>query len=250
MRSNNCEDSYKVENKIIADAESVGWSVVMVEATAYSPSFAYTIGLWRNYRHPEMIAFGLTTKTLHLTLNIAGEKVKDGTIYKPGEIYTDFFTSGTTQMLLVDKRNLKDYFGYAIWFNRETDFPALELIWTDRNGRFPWETGYEQEFKYRQPLLDRNAEFKFREERNLCVFTTRQLLEGKKEIVMVVHDEDGDWQFLTEDGQEDDIRLVSLEQMIRLDPTLNTLFDLNYGMVAERTHIGGGWTRSEVQYGE
>jgi hypothetical protein len=36
---------------------------------------------------------------------------------------------------------------------------------------------FDEEFIYRQPLLDRNADFKFREADNLAVFTTRQWIE-------------------------------------------------------------------------
>jgi hypothetical protein len=73
---------------------------------------------------------------------------------------------------------------------------ASQLVWTDRNGNYPWDKDYEEEFIYRQPLLDRNANFKFREAKNVAVFTTRQWLDEKKPILRVVHDADGDWQFL------------------------------------------------------
>ncbi len=75
-----------------------------------------------------------------------------------------------------------------------------------------WDIGFEDEFVYRQPLLDRNASFKFREAKNLGVFTTRQWLDEKKPVLRVVHDEDGDWQFLTGDQLQEDARIVALEQ--------------------------------------
>lgn len=37
--------------------------------------------------------------------------------------------------------------------------------------------GFEKEYIYKQPLLDRNAEFKFREADTLGIFTTQQWLE-------------------------------------------------------------------------
>jgi hypothetical protein len=87
---------------------------------------------------------------------------------------------------------IKDYFGYAIWFNQTSNFPALQLVWTDRQNRYPWQDGFEEEFKFIQPLLDRNGTYKFLEEKNLAVFTTRQWLEEKKPILRVIHEEDGD----------------------------------------------------------
>ena len=250
MNSHPSEDCNKADDKIIGDVKSFGWSVVMVEATDYLPSFAYTIGLWKNYQHPELIAFGLTVKTLHLVLNDAGETIKNGGSYETGKVYSDFFTNGDVQFVSVDKRSFRDYFGYAIWFNEGIDFPALQLVWTDRSNKFPWETGYEEEFHYKQPLLDRNAEFKFREAHNLGIFTTRQWLEEKKSIVRVVHDSDGDWQFLTGNQMSDDIRLVCLEEMLKSDSTLNDVFNLDYGEEAERIDTGSDWNRRAIDYGD
>lgn len=86
--------------------------------------------------------------------------------------YDDFFESGTTEFVNVDLRNLPDYFGTAIDFYGSSDFSALQLVWTDRNNKFPWKEGFEKEYLYKQLLLDRNAEFKFIEVANLGVFTT------------------------------------------------------------------------------
>ena len=112
------------DDKLIVDINKYGWTVMLIEATDYLPSVAYTVGLWKNYNHPELICFGLTTKTLHSILNIGGELVKDGHHLQVGRDYDDYFDGGTAQFIQVEPRNLKDYFGYAIWFNGTIDFPA------------------------------------------------------------------------------------------------------------------------------
>lgn len=239
----NCID----EKKLLADIEKFGWTVLLLEATEYLPSFAYTVGLWKNYNHPEIISFGLTTKTLHLILNAAGEIVKAGQTIEVGKNYSDFFNNSNSQFVNVDSRNIADYFGQAINFYDTIDFPAIQLICTDRNNKFPWDKDYEEEFEHRQPLLDRNADFKFREAKNLGVFTTRQWLELGKPILHVIHDIDGDWQFLTGDQMPEDAKLVALEQMTIKDKTLNDVFNLDYGKQAEREYIGGQWTRTQTE---
>ena len=183
---------------------------------------------------------------MHLILNDAGKIIKSGQIIEINKSYDDFFENSKTEFLTVDNNNIIDYFGNAINYYNSQDFPALQLIWTDRNNNFPWDKDYEEEFKFRQPLLDRNANFKFREEKNLGIFTTRQWLELDKPILRVVHDNDGDWQFLTGDQMPDDIKLVALEQMTLKDKTLNEVFNLDFGEFAEREFIGGHWTRSEI----
>ncbi len=143
--------------KLIDDIKQFGWAVLLVEATDYLPSFAYTVGLWENYNHPELISFGLTTKTLHAILNIGGDLIKAGQVLQVDRTYDDFFDGGQSQFVPVDKSSLTDYFSNAISYNQTKDFPAMQLVWTDKKGKFPWEMTYEEEFVYRQPLLDRNA---------------------------------------------------------------------------------------------
>ncbi|HMR81750.1 MAG TPA: DUF4262 domain-containing protein [Niabella sp.] len=231
-----------------SDIEKFGLSVIIVEASDYLPSFAYSIGLWQKFKHPELICFGLQTQTLHTVINDVAEFVKSDQIIQTGKIYDNIFDNGRAEFLSVDNRNLSDYFGTAIDFYNSKDFPALQLVWTDRNDKFPWESDFEKEFLYKQPLLDRNADFKFREAKNLGIFTTRQWLDLNKPILTVVHDTDGDWQFLTGDQMPEDIKLVALEELVIKDKTLNEVFDLEYGEEAERKFVGGQWTRAIVEY--
>ena len=226
-----------------------GLSVNILEATNYLPSFAYSTGLWETYKHPEIICFGLPTSLLHEIINdVAGIIKSDGEIRLNHE-YLNIFQDSRAQFLDVDSRNITDYFGVTIEYYKTRDFPALQLIWTDRNDKFPWEPGFEEEFKYIQPLLDRNADFKFREPQNLGIFTTIQWLKDNAPIVRVIHEEDGDWQFLTRDIDFENGKLVSLSSIVKKDSTLNEIFNLDYGEEAERQFIGGKWIRRKFEDG-
>lgn len=238
-----CRDNQRT----LSDIEKFGLSVILIQATDYLPSFAYSIGLWQKFGHPEIICFGLSIETLHGLINDAAEMVKNGGTIEANKKYDDFFESGSAEFVKVDSRNLPDYFGTAIDFYDSSDFPALQLVWTDRDNRFPWDEGFEKEYLYKQPLLDRNAEFKFREADNLGIFTTRQWLEEQKPIVHVAHDEDGDWQFLTGDQMPEDIKIVALKELVLRDFTLNQIFDLEYGEEAKRDFVGGEWTRAVIE---
>ena len=240
----NCKNDEQTKSNI----EKFGLSVIIIEATNYLPAFAYSIGLWQKFKHPELICFGLQTQTLHTIINNVADLVKKGEIIQTGKIYNNVFENSSAEFLNIDIRNLSDYFGTAIDFYNSKEFPALQLVWTDRNDKFPWEKDFEEIFFYRQPLLDRNADFKFREVKNLAVFTTRQWLELDKPILRVIHDREGDWQFLTGDQMQEDVELVALEQMVIKDRTLNEIFNLEYGEAAERMFIGGQWSRNYEEY--
>lgn len=203
------------------------------------------IGLWKNYKHPELIVFGLTPDTLHSILNIAGEIAKEGRQLVLNQESDELFKKSKAFILEVNHSNLEDYFGYAIWFNGG-EFPAYQIVWTDRNHHFPWEEEFEAEFIYRQPLLDRNTDFKYREEKNLGVITNRHFIEEGNPILYVEHDEEGDWIFLTGDEWlSSDARLICLEEVIELDKSLNQLFDLDYGEFAQRESPNEKWVRSK-----
>jgi Domain of unknown function (DUF4262) len=234
---------YHMLDQTERNIKQYGLTVIIIEATNYLPAFAYSIGLWKTYKHPEIICFGLTTKTLHTFINDVAEFVKKGEVITTHKSYDDFVNNADTKFISVDPSYLNNYFGTAINYYGSDQFPALQFVWTDRNNKFPWDDNFEEEFKYRQPLLDRNVNFKFREARNLGIFTTRQWLELGKPILRVIHDEDGDWQFLTGDQLPEDIKLVALEQMTVRDQTLNEVFDLDYGETADREFIGDKWTR-------
>lgn len=233
------------EAKIKQNVADYGWHVAQFRATSYLPSFAYTIGLWKNYQHPELICFGLMPETLHAILNIGGEMAKSGLLLKANEESRDFFEKGKSYFLEVHPDNLKDYFGYGIWFN-QGPFPALQIVWGDRNHTLPWEEGFEEKFIYQQPLLDRNHLFKFREAPNAGVVTTKHFTDHGKPILYAEHDDEGQWLFLTEDEwDEGDAQLMRLDEVVKRDPSLNALFNLDYGEFAEREAVGGKWFRGK-----
>ena len=123
-------------------------------------------------------------------------------------------------------------------------------MWPDKQALFPWDEGFNPDWKFKQLLLDRNSDFKFREERNSAVFTTRQVLEGLP-ILRVVHDADGSWQFLCDTPYDEaDLKIVALEEIVKRDPTVNELFQLNYSWHALREAIGEEWQTEEYEVRE
>ncbi|GAB5523855.1 MAG: hypothetical protein Roseis2KO_17270 [Roseivirga sp.] len=230
------------EQRIISNVEEYGFHVALFEDDGYLPSFAYSIGLWKNFDHPEIIAFGLPVELLHSVICTTKTEIEKGINLQPGRLYTDYLEGYDIQFITVNKANYPDYLGYARWFNGSYDFPVLQLIWPDKDHKWPWEEGFNENWRFKQPLLDRNMDFKFHESKNQCIYTTHHALEGKP-ILYVFHDEDGSWQFHTEyDPEAKDAKLLCFEDIIKLDPTLNEVYHIGYAMTAYRDEIGGEWT--------
>ena len=65
-------------------------------------------------------------------------------------------------------------------------------------------------------------------------------------ILRVLHENDGDWQFLCDTSYAiADLKIVALEEIVKRDPTVNELFQLNYGWHALRETVGGRWEKEE-----
>jgi len=233
--------------KTAQNIATYGLQVISVPGTSYLPSFTYSVGLLETCGHPEIICFGLKTDLMHALINDVAALIKEGSPMQPGNTYDNIFKSLDATFLRVDPANIDDYFGVAIRHYKHSDFPAVQLIWPDNDNRFPWEEGFAQKLTDKQPLLDRNASFKFKESKNLAVFTTRQWLDLKQPILEVVHHHNGDWQFLTGDQGMQDIKIVGLNQIIQKDLTLNEVFNLDYGETASRAGIGAKWLRSTIE---
>lgn len=237
----------EAEKQIISDVSEYGFHVALFQGDGYSPSFAYTIGLFKTYGYPELICFGLNLDLLHSVLWSGKELLDQNSAPNLTVGYPDFIGDFDVRLLPVNKAWYRDYFGYGGWFNGGWDFPVLQIVWPDKQALFPWQEGFNPNWKWGQPLLDRNVDFKFREERNTAVFTTRQVLEGLP-ILRVAHDANGDWEFLCDTTYDAaDLKVIAFEEVVKLDPSINEVFHLNYGWQAWRTEIGAKWQKEELE---
>jgi hypothetical protein len=143
-------------NEILDHVEGTpGWEVMGVGADpeTHEPGFSYTIGLHHNYQHPEIITFGLPIPVAHVILNDVGQRVKGGESLVIGFAYTDIVSDYPVIFKPVLKDFIPEYFGMALRFYGHSEFPAIQLCWTDRQSRFPWDGDFDPNMLAAQPLL-------------------------------------------------------------------------------------------------
>ncbi len=75
------------------------------------------------------------------------------------------------------------------------------------------------------------------------VFTSMQVIVNSMPILYVVHDEDGDWQFLSghETGDDKDGRIISLGTALNRDNTLKDILWITKGSKAFRKDTNSEW---------
>ena len=85
----------------------------------------------------------------------------------------------------------------------------------------------------------------FDQPRNCATLTMRQVLDGSEPILLVAHDaDDHAWQIIgTSDASLADAKVVCLDEIVQLDPTVLEVADLEPGWQALRDFVGGQWTR-------
>ncbi len=150
------KDYVALLNDILKNVEGEpGWKVMGIAGDKENPGFAYTIGLYHNYKHPEIILFGLPIEIALTLLNDVGDRVKGGEVIQPNVTYTDLVQKYPVLFKAIpnnDSDTREDLLGIAVRFYGHVNFPVFQFIWTDSKGKFPWESDCEIKTKLCQPL--------------------------------------------------------------------------------------------------
>jgi Domain of unknown function (DUF4262) len=125
-----------------------GWMIQWVcgctlkESREEGPPFAYTVGLF-GLHHPELLILGVDQDIAAGILNTLGDRIRAGETLMPGMMVT--FDDNPWRIVPEPVPNpgeilftANGYYDRPPW----ASVPALQLSYTDRRGRFPWERDY------------------------------------------------------------------------------------------------------------
>ena len=90
---------------------------------------------------------------MHSIINHVGERVRGGAKFEDGIEDGDTLTDYKCVFREVHKFWYPWVLGQARWFYRGDDFPALQLIWPDKQHHYPWDSQYRDDWYSLQPLL-------------------------------------------------------------------------------------------------
>jgi len=237
------------DRKLLADVEQHGWHLVGIDDDPDGPAYVFSVGIFHTLGHPEICIFGLSnTGTMAQIINGIGDVMKSGEAFEDWHESDDILDGYSCMFREVDPSLYREYFGYARWFYEGDDFPMLQCVWPDGNHHFPWHSEFNAQMVQSQPVLAMKTAWPFDEAKNLGVLTTNRVLEEGHPILLVTHDDDGDWQFLcgttsdTEDG-----RLVCLKNIVEDHPSVAELADLPMGWRAFRDGPDKPWQRMKSE---
>jgi hypothetical protein len=142
------------DGKVISDIKEYGWHVVKVFSKRGGPDFAYSIGLYESFGHPEILVVGLGLDTMHQIINNVGADVKTGKTFHAGFQYADILDNYDCAFREVLKDYYADLFGWGISHYQGTGFPAVQCVWPNRDHRFPWDLDPDSNFSEAQPTYN------------------------------------------------------------------------------------------------
>jgi hypothetical protein len=141
------------EQPILDHIARYGWHAALVPAGEDAPPFAYSIGFYHSYRHPEVLIIGAGPELGHSMLRGCAQwREANGPI--PLDRHIPGLIEGFDCVFKeIPRRRYRDFFGYALWYYKGDDFPALQCVMPDKQGRFPWQPGFDERYRRAQPVL-------------------------------------------------------------------------------------------------
>jgi hypothetical protein len=151
------EPERESQHKILSDVASQHCHVIKVLRGESNPPFAYSIGLYENFAHPEILVVGLDLDLMHRLINGMKDLISAGTRFSPGSRCSEILNNLDCEFRPVAPLHYANLFGQASWFYGGDDFPVLQCVWPDRQGRFPGERDFDLTFSDLQPTYESAA---------------------------------------------------------------------------------------------
>ena len=135
------------EQKVIDDIAQYGWHCVNILGEGAWVPFSFTIGVFKNYQHPELIIFGLGENIAHQNLAIAVEKIHRGNPIDLATSTDALLNEYLCCFVEVPKAQYAEHVGLCEWFYEGDDFPLFQIVWPSPQGLFPWHPDVSPDFK-------------------------------------------------------------------------------------------------------
>lgn len=138
----------ELDERIYREVLSAGCSILSFSSSVTAPEFTYSVGLYLNFLHPEILLMGLHPETARGVIAKIRDEADRGLILTAESVRHDLFSNGRpVRFRAVPQDRYLDYIPrncnlYFSLFTRpdawhDFGFPVLQAIWPDRAGRFP-----------------------------------------------------------------------------------------------------------------
>lgn len=141
------------ERSFVGRVREHGWFRTSVLGDSEGRGFSYTTGFWSSANHPELIIFSTKHEIAHEIFWNMFREARDGVQLPFGKRTDAVFANLPAYVFPVAQRHYASFLGWSRWFFDGNEFPCLQIVWSDRAGVFPWESGFAAEFEGNQEDL-------------------------------------------------------------------------------------------------
>jgi hypothetical protein len=141
------------DEKLMENVRRYGWQATHILGEGDAPPYSFSIGLYRTFRHPEILVMGLADEVAQAVINNMGSDIKDGSRFEANGFYSGILENHDCTFRDVPIQAYADYVGWAIWYYQGDDFPLVQCIWPSKEGFYPWQPEFPDEFQRLQPVL-------------------------------------------------------------------------------------------------
>lgn len=142
----------QAEEMLIEKINTYGWAALTVYSDGTVPGFAHSIGFASSLEHPEVILFGVPIEHAQTILNGIEALAKEKGPLHTSELYDKVIDEFKVCFVAVDKSRGVGYLKTCEWYY-DGHCSALQLVWPDTQGHFPWEKDFDERFDRIQPML-------------------------------------------------------------------------------------------------
>ena len=140
-------------NWVAATVGEYGWAISGSHGDDQAPPWAYSVGMWLNCQGPELVLCGLPLESAAAIINSIGARVADGTDITAGSELDDVCQAPLAIRPVDASWRSTGLFATSDTFYGMVRPPYLQVVWSDPDGRFPWEARFQADFHGWQPML-------------------------------------------------------------------------------------------------
>ena len=141
----------------IRNIEMYGVSIISVSPDAgdtYQTIWTYSIGFWHQYKHPEVIIIGLDGELSGRIINMLNRLIRDkGRKFDGGTTAGDILEGYSCYFEKIEPGNFGEWLAGDDWLYADREYEAVQMIWPDLSGAFPWASTVDPEMRRMQPLI-------------------------------------------------------------------------------------------------
>lgn len=117
-------------------SEKNAWSIVYSQAEDGGVNWAYTVGLWEHFKHPEIMVSALSHQVSVNVLNILGNYIKQGRTIQTHVNENGILKTLPARFYPIEAHHMVSHLRMVSIYQPSWMTQGLELIWPDAQGRF------------------------------------------------------------------------------------------------------------------